>query len=82
VRRTQLYLDESLWTALHVRAQNSGTTISQLVRDAVREQYLGRHEEQRKAMLKFIGSRKEKPGDPDATTYIRGLRRGDRLERS
>ena len=42
MRRTQLYLDDQLWGALHARAQNEKTTVSELVRQAVRERYLGK----------------------------------------
>jgi predicted DNA-binding ribbon-helix-helix protein len=39
VRRTQLYLDENLWSTLHARARSQQTTISELVREVVRERY-------------------------------------------
>jgi hypothetical protein len=81
VRRTQLYLDDHLWDALHARARSQKTTISELVRDAVRERYLGRQDEQRKAMLEFVGISKHLAEPRDAAAYVRSLRRGDRLER-
>jgi len=81
MRRTQLYLDEDLWTILHTHARDSGVTISELVREAVRERYLGKHEERRKAMQAFIGIRKDSRDTTDSTAYIRALRRGSRLER-
>ncbi len=81
MRRTQLYLDDSLWNALHTHALSQKTTISELVRAAVRERYLGRQDEQIKAMREFVGIRGEEAGAPDAVDYIRSLRRGDRLER-
>jgi len=81
VRRTQLYLDDQLWNALHARACSEKTTISELVRQAVRERYLGSLEQRRKAMLDFIGSRKAPAGAPDAVEEVRTLRRGVRLDR-
>ncbi len=81
MRRTQLYLDDHLWNALHARARSRKTTISELVREAVRERYLGRQDEQMKAMQEFVGIRKERANALDAVAYIRTLRRGDRLER-
>ncbi len=81
MRRTQLYLDDELWTALHARARSTGTTISELVRAAVREQYLGNLEERRKAMRALVGLRKDRPKFDDAEAYVRDLRRGSRLER-
>ena len=81
MRRTQLYLDDHLWTALHARAQSQRTTISELVREAVRERYLGKQDEQRKAMQEFVGIRKERAETLDANAYVRSLRRSDRLDR-
>ncbi len=81
MRRTQLYLDDHLWDALNARARSGKTTISELVRQAVRERYLGKHDERTKAMQAFVGIRKTGSDAPDASDYIRSLRRGDRLER-
>ena len=81
MRRTQLYLDDELWNALHVRARSQGTTISDLVRRAVRDRYLGNSDERSKAMLAFIGIRKDRTDLPDSTEYVRTLRRDRRIER-
>jgi metal-responsive CopG/Arc/MetJ family transcriptional regulator len=81
MRRTQLYLDDHLWNALHARARSRKTSISELVRDAVRDRYLGKREEQAKAMQEFVGIRKNRAESIDAVAYIRNLRRGDRLDR-
>ena len=79
VRRTQLYLDEQLWDALHARARDAGTTISELVRQAVRERYLGNLDKRREAMQRFVGIRA--PGAVGAVEEVRNLRRGSRLDR-
>jgi hypothetical protein len=81
MRRTQLYLDDDLWSALHAQAHRQGTTVSDLVRQAARERYLGKLDERRDAMLAFVGIRKERSDLPDSTEYIRSLRRGKRIER-
>jgi hypothetical protein len=81
MRRTQLYLDEDLWNALHARARSMGTTVSALVRQAARERYLGNLDERRAAMLAFIGIRKDRADLPDSTEYVRSLRRDTRIER-
>jgi hypothetical protein len=81
VRRTQLYLDDPLWEALHARARSRKTTISELVREAAREHYLSGRDEQRKAMQEFVGSRKRASDTSDSVQYIRNLRRSDRLDR-
>lgn len=81
MRRTQLYLDDQLWGALHVRAQRENTTISELVRQAVRERYVGSHEQRVSAMLRFVGIRKHRPGDTNAIEEFRRFRKGSRIER-
>jgi hypothetical protein len=81
MRRTQLYLDDHLWEALHTHARSRKTSISELVREAMRDRYLSKRDEQAKAMQEFVGIRKNRPESVDALKYIRSLRRGDRLER-
>ena len=81
MRRTQLYLDDHLWNALHACARDRKTTVSELVREAVRERYLGSRDERRKAMQEFVGIRKKRSGPLDAVEYVRSLRRGDSLDR-
>ena len=81
MRRTQLYLDDQLWDALHHRATAEHTTLSELVREAVREKYFGSHEERRKAMQDFVGTRKVSSRSISSGDYIRNLRRGSRLDK-
>ena len=81
MKRTQLYLDDDLWHALHVRASREGTTVSDLMRQAARERYLGNLDERRAAMQAFVGIRKDRPEFSNAVEYVRRLRRGSRLER-
>jgi len=86
MRRTQLYLDENLWNALHAHARSRKTSISELVREAVRERYLGSRDERMKAMQEFVGVRRGTAGparhkELDAVEYVQTLRRGSRLDR-
>jgi Ribbon-helix-helix protein, copG family len=81
MRRTQLYFDDDLWSALHTQARKQGTSISDLVRQAARERYLGKLDERRRAMRAFVGIRKGLPESFDSVEYVRGLRRGRRIER-
>jgi len=81
MKRTQLYLDDDLWEALHVRARTERTTISDLVRQAARERYLGDLEERRKAMLAIVGIGKDNPEFSDSAKYVRRMRRDRRMER-
>ncbi len=68
MKRTALYLDDQLWNSLHFRASAQGASISELVREAVRERYFGNLEERKEAMQAFIGIRKERADAPDSTT--------------
>jgi hypothetical protein len=81
VKRTQLYLDDDLWDALHARARIQKTTISDLVREAAREKYMADFDARRRAMEAFVGIWKDREdiGDPDE--YVRKLRHDTRLKR-
>jgi hypothetical protein len=82
MHRTQLYFDDDQWDALRNRARRQGTTISNLVRQAVRERYLGNLDERREAMEGLVGIWKDRTDLPDSTEeYVRSLRRDTRLER-
>jgi plasmid stability protein len=81
MHRTQLYLDDDLWSTLRMRARKQGTTISDLVRQAVRDRYLGNLEERRKAMEALVGIWKDRTDLPDSTEYVRSLRQDTRIER-
>ncbi len=81
MRRTQLYLEEGVWEALHLRAKQEGVTISELVRKAVRERYAENAEQRKQAMRAFAGIRRDRSDIGDTGVYIRKLRRGSRLHR-
>jgi metal-responsive CopG/Arc/MetJ family transcriptional regulator len=81
MRRTQLYLDEDLWKALHARAKREQTTISELVRQAIRERYMGDPEKRRAALMGIVGLWKDRTDLPDTETYIRNLRKSTRRKR-
>ena len=81
MRRTQLYLDDDLWNALHARARSGKTTVSELVRVAARDRYLGSRDQRSKAMREFVGLRKGLPEAFDTSEYVRSLRRDSRLDR-
>jgi hypothetical protein len=81
MKRTQLYLDDDLWQALHDRAALAGTTISELVRVAARDRYMGNREKRREAMMGIVGLWKDRTDLEDTNTMIRRLRRDTRPER-
>jgi hypothetical protein len=79
MRRTQLYMDDELWKALHLEARMEKTTSSDLVRRAVRDRYS--REKRRVAMTAFAGIWKNRSDLGDTEEYVRNLRNDDRLER-
>jgi hypothetical protein len=81
VRRTQLYLDDELWTLVHTRAKQSGVTISELVRDALRECYCDARVSRKVAFENVIGLWKDRSDLGETEDYVRELRRGTRLKR-
>ena len=81
VKRTQLYLDDDLWQALHARARREQTTISDLVRRAARERYLADLDQRREVMQAFVGTGKGRWNFEDPQAYLRNLRRSSRMQR-
>jgi len=82
VRRTQLYLEDEVWAALHAKALLEGATVSELVRVAVRERYMGNLEERRAAMMGIVGLWKDREDLEDTESMVRKLRSGTRLKRA
>ena len=79
MKRTQLYLNDDVWKALHIQSQQQGISISELVRQAVRGKYLNSASNRTDAMASLVGLRKDRKCVPDTEAYIRQLRRGKRL---
>jgi hypothetical protein len=81
MKRTQLYLEESILRGLQAMAKTEKTTISELVRQAVQAQYFSPRAGRAQAMQAFIGIRANDPDQTDSTTLVRQMRRGNRLSR-
>jgi hypothetical protein len=81
MKRTQLYLHEDIWKALQIRSRQQRTTISELVRQAVREKYGSSPASRRQAMQAIVGLWKNRKDLPDSEAYVRRLRKGKRLRR-
>jgi hypothetical protein len=81
MRRTQLYLDDDLWNALHFHARLHGQTVSELVRKAARDKYMGNPEERRAAMEAIVGLWQNRKDVETSDVYIRKMRTGSRLKR-
>lgn len=81
MKRTQLYLDDDIWTSLHIQARQAGTSVSELVRQAVRDKYAGAPVNRQQAMQAWAGIWKDRRDLGDTETYVRRLRKGARLRR-
>jgi Ribbon-helix-helix protein, copG family len=81
MKRTQLYLDENIWKALHIQARQRRTSISELVRAAVRDRYGASPTNRRQAMKAIVGIWRDRKDLSDASAYVRQLRKGKRLKR-
>ena len=74
-------MNEDIWKALHIRARQRKTSISELVRQAVREKYGQSAVDRREAMQALVGIWKDREDLPDSEQYVRRLRKGKRLRR-
>ena len=74
MRRMSVYLEDDLWAALEALSQESGMSVSALVRQAVRERYGIDRVKRQKAMQAFVGIRKDRTDIGDPETYIRRIR--------
>jgi len=81
MKRTQLYIEEDVWKRLQILSRQSGTSISDLVRKAVRNQYMSGPENSRNVLMSVVGLWKNRTDLPDTDTYVRSLRKGKRIER-
>ena len=81
MKRTQLYLDDDIWKTLHIQSRQLGTSVSELVRQTVRERYGSSPANRRQAMQAWVGVWKNRKDLPDSETYVRRLRKGARLRR-
>jgi hypothetical protein len=81
MKRTQLYLQEDTWNALHVRSRLQGASISELVRQAIREKYGDPPASRKEAMQAIVGLRKDRRDLPDTDRYVCNLRKGKRPPR-
>ena len=81
MKRTQLYLEDDVWRILEVLAKQSKCTVSHLVRQAIRERYVQNAAGRKEALRSVLGLWKDRTDLEDTEPYVRGLRRGSRLQR-
>ncbi len=83
MKRTQLYMDESLFQLLTLVSLEKKTTISDLVRKAIEKVYGRRaHGKDRVKLLQAaFGIWQHRKDLPDTDTYVRALRKDTRSTR-
>lgn len=81
MKRTQLYLEEEVWKLLAILAQQSKSSISDLVRQALREKYLNHAVHRARVFQSVVGLWKDREDMRGSTRYVRNLRKGNRLKR-
>ena len=81
MKRIRLYLDKDVWKVLQILSRQSGASISDLVRQAVRERYLGGNANRQQVLMSVVGLWRNRRDLPDTDSYVRALRQGKRLER-
>lgn len=82
MRRTQLYLDEEMARTLAALSRQRGKTVSELVRESVREKYMARRGIDKAALGRQLAGIWAHRGDLAHTgRVVRRLRKGRRVKR-
>jgi hypothetical protein len=81
VKRIQLCIENDLWAVLRIRSRQSGVSISELARQAIRDRYLSGATRRREAMRGVVGIWKDRSDLPHTQGYVRRLRKGSRIKR-
>ncbi len=81
MRRTQLYLEDETWKVLQILAAQARCSVSDLVREAIRERYVQGTAHRKAAMQAVVGLWSGRTDLPGTETYVRRLRRATRLKR-
>ena len=82
MKRTQLYLSEEMARTLAALSRQKGATVSELVRESVRQKYMGRKEMDKVTLARQLsGIWRNRKDLRDLEGTVRRLRRGTRLKR-
>jgi hypothetical protein len=82
VKRTQLYLDEEMARLLAAEGRRRGTTVSELVRDAIVRRYGRQAKEDRGAIIeRLAGVWADRKDIGDGDDFVRRMRRSARPSR-
>jgi hypothetical protein len=82
MKRTQLYLDDDLAKILSTVSRQTGQTVSELVRECVREKFGRKEKIDKPALARQLGGVWKNRKDLGETKkYVRGLRTDTRRQR-
>jgi nuclear transport factor 2 (NTF2) superfamily protein len=82
MKRTQLYLDEEMARILETLSRQKGTTISELVRASLRENYMPGKDLDKVGLARTLAGIWKSRGDlKDGRATVRKLRKGSQLRR-
>lgn len=77
MHRTQIYIDDELWTTLQRRAAAEQCSISELIRNAARTRYSVDKKKRAAAARAAIGLWKDHDEINNSEGYLRDLRQGN-----
>lgn len=81
MKRTQIYLEDSIYYILKAMSKTRKTTISELVRQAIRIVYKDQKQNKINKFDNACGIWADRKDFIDPSKYVRSLRKGKRLER-
>ncbi len=74
-------MEESVWKLLEVLARQSRSSVSDLIRQAVREKYVHTNGNRAEVFRSVAGLWRGRTDLPETATYVRRLRKGRRWTR-
>jgi predicted DNA-binding protein len=81
MKRTQIYLDEEMARTLNTLSRQKGVTISELIRESLREHYMQGKEIDKAGLARSLAGIWENRTDlKNIDSVVRGLRKGSRLK--
>jgi hypothetical protein len=82
MKRTQLYIDEEMAKILSTLSRQRGITVSELVREGLRERYMqGKDIDKAELARTLVGIWENRPNLKAIHSIMRKLRKGSRLKR-
>ncbi len=81
MKRTQIYLEEGIYNTLKVISKTRRSTVSELIRQAIRVMYKDQKQNKIEKFDNACGIWAKRDDLRNPSKYVRGLRKGRRLER-